>query len=794
MATVVLRPGLRHLIDRPALCLELDKAFERRLTLVVAQAGAGKSTLLKQWSARHGERDFAFIDVESADDNPSHFIRRLLDGLKMAMPAAVGLTRAENFRDQGFNNPGLASLSSALDSIPEVVIVVDDAQRLSNVRLVADLGTLVERTRGNVHLVMSSRADPPIALSRYRLNDDLLEIRQQDLAFNEGEASELLERIIGHPLTGNNVRALLERTEGWAAGLQLAGLNLRNERDPDTFIAEFGGSDRLVADYLGEEVLSDLPAGQRELLLQMSVLDDMCAGLVEAVAGFDGTEHILDQLLHDSMFLVQLDTRREWFRFHHLFRELLRSRLRAESAGAEHRILGAAAEWHLLRGKAKSAVEYLLRAQLWDRALEAILSHAMDIVANGDMLTVVRWMLRIPESVRSERVNDALLTELLRSVNERALETEFAAPPTSVDPVSSASTVSKGLGFFAAQLLLTARPEISATAAWRQLGELETNSRSNLADTSTELAVSGLDETHRQRLIVAGGRASFLAGEMVEARGLLTRILAEVAVNSLEHVGALSTLSLLEAWSGNVEPAEALIYQALLAASEAGLLSDPAVADAYLASVLTALIRGGAGLLAEAETPDFHAPDGHVQQTESNALVESAVSSSKLKGLEGAPQGPTAERDPVSAVQHHILLARVAASNNQPDQANRHLTEAVKMAEIHGFVGVFVRAGPTILAGLKSITGPQAAFRDVILARAQQLPGTSQRASIPEPLTDRELEILSYLPTRFTNEELAARLFVSVNTIKTHIVHIYRKLDATNRDVAISKARILGLL
>lgn len=777
--------GLDHLIERPSLCAELDKAFDRRLTLIIAPAGAGKSSLLRQWTAAHPDHAFVFLDIEAADDHPAHFMRRLVEALTAVEPAMSEVSRLISVHDAGLGTPAVAALAATLEAMPDVVIIVDDAQRFSNTHLVADLGELVERTPHNVHLVVASRSDPPIALSRYRLDDELLELRQAELAFSEEEAAELLERITGHPLTSANVHALRERTEGWAAGLQLAGLNLRHEDDPDAFIADFGGSDRLVADYLGEEVLAVLPADQRELLLRMSALDDMCAGLVQAATDCTDAQSILEQLEHDSMFLVQLDTRREWFRFHHLFRDLLRSRLRVEGTIVERDILNAAADWQLAEGRAKTAVEYLLRAQSWDRALKAILANAEDVVAHGDLLTVVRWMLRIPEPVRSGRINDELLAGSLQLANDD-LVASVAAPshrsggfqsPTGIHPT--------GLGFHAAQTLLGKRPEMAAAAVWRHIDERPAD------------PLDG--EPSPQSALVADGRAFLLAGELQRARELLSQSLDEAGTSTIERVSALSTMSLVEAWSGNVEHSETLICEALLTARETGHLAHPSIADAYLALVLNALERGeqrGSGVVTLAP-PD---PLGEVQQHASSVLFERAVSSVALgeteqaRGIVSEWNGLVSEPDPLSAVQLHILLALIAADDDAPDESTRQLTEAVRVAEIYGLVDVFVRGGPSVLMRLPDVVGPQAAFRDIILARAQQSAEPRAKVELPDPLTGRELEILSYLPTRFTNDELAARCFVSVNTIKTHMVHIYRKLDATNRDAAIGRARVLGLL
>lgn len=797
------RPGPNLLVERPLLCAELDKAFQCRLTLIIAQAGAGKSTLLRQWSAGHRDRAFASLSIEAADDDPARLLRRLVDALATVDPAIAKVSPLINLPGAGLGQPVIAALVAAMGRMPDVVLVVDNAQRLSNTDLIDDLGELLWQAPDNMHVVLASRTDPPIALSQYRLHDQLLELRHAELAFGAEEAGELLARTTGHRLSTPNVHALHARTEGWAAGLQLAGLALRHEQDPDAFVAGFGGSDRLVADYLVEEVLDVLPAGQREILLRMSVLDDMCAGLVHAVTGRDDAQAILEQLHAESIFLVELDSRREWFRFHHLFRDLLRSQLRAGGSTDERSIFSVAADWQLARGRAKEAIEYLLRGRFWERALEAMLANALDVLVHGDMLTVVGWLLRIPESTRSNYFDADLLSGVLALEGGSGLGPAMELALHTGDQRGSSLRPPNDAGFLAAQILLTTRPELSAAAACRQLGEFNATDQPDIASTAAETGTTQ-SQSGVLEVLVAAGRAFLLAGQLEQARELLVQCLGDAPAGSQERVSALSTLSLLEVWSGKVERAEALICEALLSAREAGMLAHPSVTDAYLAAVMTSLRRGDAGLPAEAEPlsmPASRFPQD-LEQPEllSTMLFERAVSSLTLgdperaRGIVGSWPELVPDPEPLAVVQCHILLSWVAVSDHEPDDAMRHLTEAVKMAEIHGIVGVFVRAGPSILRRLGDIAGPQAAFRDIILAHARQTSDPRRQVTLADPLTERELEILSYLPTRFTNVELADRCFVSVNTIKTHMVHIYRKLDATNRDAAIGRARILGLL
>ena len=286
--------------------------------------------------------------------------------------------------------------------LPEVVIVLDDLHHLSNPVLIADLGALVDLLPPNVHLVLSTRVDLPIAWSRRRLNDQLTEIRQSDLAFDEVDSAVLLTRITGRSLGVDRVAALVARTEGWAAGLQLAGMTLRLYDDVDEFITQFSGDDRLIADYLSEEVLQAQPENRRDFLLRISVLDSFCAELVAHLTDEPHPQVVFEELEREPMFLVPLDTRRRWFRFHHLFRDVLRFKLRAEQPGMEARLLSQAASWHLERGDVNFALEYLLRARDWEGALDVIMARGSEIFEKGEMATVIRWINEVPESARSE--------------------------------------------------------------------------------------------------------------------------------------------------------------------------------------------------------------------------------------------------------------------------------------------------------------------------------------------------------------------------------------------------------
>jgi LuxR family maltose regulon positive regulatory protein len=687
------------MIDRPALRAALDRSLATRLTLVVAQAGAGKTTLLRQWSASHPELRRVVLDIDPSDNDPGHFVRRLVGALAPHHRYVVDVAEPLVSSGGRLTSPVADALGTVARASHHTVIVLDNLHRITNLHLLKELGSLVQQSPPHVHWVLSTRVDPPLSLTSYRLDDDLVELRRDDLAFDLTESTTLLERLTGAPVGRHLVQLLWHRTEGWAAGLQLAGLSLRLSNDPEAFVAEFGGSDRLVADYLSEEVLASLSGERRQLLLQMSALDDMCEPLVRATSMAAEAPSILHTLDSESMFLVPLDAHGEWFRFHHLFRELLRSRLRAESPAEELRIITTAADWNFSCGRVKSAMDYLLRAQARGGALEAMLAVPEEFATDDGHVPGAEPDASLSAPVVSGRLRAELLGGVRQILKESgATRSPHPAGPSGVEPERWRGRTSPGFGYVAAQVLWRARPEASPETTRRRLAEIEERCAGKHNGGLTRKDTADLAEA-----LVAGGRSRFLAGNLPEARRWLTRARVTAGSEVVEAIAASSALSLVEAWSGNVDKANALVADTFATAQHAGLLSLPSIADASLASVLTAL-------------------------------------------------------------EDDVAVAPVTS------------------AEL-----ALVAPGP-MLAPRQDVSNAISALRTNTVAESRT------EWALAETLTDRESEILAYLPTRFSNVDLANQFFVSVNTIKTHIAHIYRKLDVADRDSAIRRARELGIL
>ena len=288
------------------------------------------------------------------------------------------------------------ALLDELENTPdELVLVIEDLHALSNRPVVMNLGDLVTRLPNSVRCVVSTRRDPPWTLRRLRLDGRLVELRGTDLAFREDEARHLLTAVSERDLSDHDVEVLTERTDGWAVGLQLAGISLRHQSDVTAAITSFAGSDRLISEFLLEEVLDQLEPDIRTFLLQTSVLDWLSIDLCDAVTGTGNARAMLAELEDRSLFVIPLDMSRTNFRYHHLFAELLRYQLKAEDPSAARTLHGRAARWLHDHGRAEESIEHLLRAGEHDQAFTEISRLGHRFFERGESATLVRWLTTI---------------------------------------------------------------------------------------------------------------------------------------------------------------------------------------------------------------------------------------------------------------------------------------------------------------------------------------------------------------------------------------------------------------
>lgn len=378
-------------IVRPFLSQRLDEGLSRKLTLVCAAAGFGKSTLISQW-AHECPYPSAWLSLDDEDRDPNRFLEYLITALEViSQTVGAGLAALLRGSPPASAETVLTLLVNQLSKIPgKLVLILDDYHLAASAGVNEALSFLIDHMPAQLHLVIASREEPELLLGRLRLNGQLAEIRQQDLRFGLEESAEFFQQGGNVRLSKNQIQALASRTEGWISGLKLAAISLHTHKDPETFIASFTGSHHFVQDYLIEEVLHQQPDDVQSFLLRSSVLDRLCGPLCDAVLQSHGGEHILNRLDKASLFIVPLDSERRWYRYHHLFSDLLRQRLRQkEPAAPLHR---RASQWYEAQGMEVEAFHQATLANDMALAMRLIQGNGMPLYFQGVTAPVVHWL------------------------------------------------------------------------------------------------------------------------------------------------------------------------------------------------------------------------------------------------------------------------------------------------------------------------------------------------------------------------------------------------------------------
>jgi LuxR family maltose regulon positive regulatory protein len=855
-------------IRRDHLVRRLAEAAEGRVVLLIAPPGSGKSVLLAQWAAVGAERPTAWLTIEGADDDAVRYAQRLVDTMR-TIDTTVGETALECIETTGLaaGDDFVAALVEDLSDLPESTIVVEDLHLLRNPLLLHELAQLINAAPDHVHFVLSSRSDPGLSLQRLRLLDQVTELRQDALALDDRETAELVRRVADIDLDDDQIAKLGARVEGWAAGVQLAALSLRSADDAAAFIDTFAGDDRAVADYLTDEILSRLPPEHHRFLLRTSVLDRLTAPLCNAVTGDSDGQRMLDLLDRQSMFLVPLDSRRGWFRYHALFRDLLRYTLAADDPDLETVLLHRAANWHLAEGDLDTAVTYLAQARRWDQITDLVLGHGRQLWERGEATTAVRWLESVPEAALSTRPAVRLAAAVLyvfigRTAATHRIFNELEA--------STALTPGERLvveTFRSTLVQIDLAPATAIEAADRVLDEIHAAGRHHIPD----VLGLGLPDNLEHLALNSKGRALFYDGNPVSARTYIGKSIdqSDLASPSL-LLRALGSAALVEAWTGNLGLAESLGQRALGMVKDADLVAHPSTADGLLALAVVAYERGdldqATHLLDEAASRSrmnrrhtllaIHAlymarialarddPDKALEvlatepgdppiprgiassrdavqarlltargdiaaartildNTELPETPEVRAAAIHVELAQGHVQRANAllsewpdESEPRPAIERLVCAAMITDQSAAMEDGIRLMSQAVALGEPEGHMRVFVDSGGCAAALIRELShrDPTHYLRELdehVVAVTAKRHTTN---GLVEQLSARELVVLSYLPSRYSNPEIAARLYVSTNTVKTHLKHIYRKLQVSGRSDAIEAARAHGLL
>ena len=605
------QPGF---VPRRRLADALGEGLARGRVLLCAPAGFGKTALLAEW-ARGGGQLVAWLGLDDGDSDPARFWRYAVAALDYARPGLAGrlgpLLGPSAPRSFTRLVAVLINELSADRNPDEVLLVLDDYHLIDSDPVHESVAFLMENLPPGLRVVVSSRADPPLPLARLRARGQLAELRAADLRFTPDEAAALLSETAGPGLPAGAAEALVARTEGWAAGLQLAGLSLRGHADPSGFAEAFSGSHRFVLDYLADEVLDGQAGEVRAFLLETSVLERLSAKLCDAVTGRAGSQSMLEDIERAGLFLVPLDEVRGWWRYHHLFADLLRARLQAEQPERVQGLHRAAAAWSDEHDLADDAVRHALAAGDADWAARLVERHVETLLGRSEGETLRRWLSALPDQAVCDRPRlylaraygaamgfqvetlDALLDDAERA--QAAGGGEPYEDPAG-QPVSVLANVPAGIAFLRASLARLRGDAILAADYNRQaLAQLRENDwlmhsfvRWNQA--AAEWLGGRLGPAERGLAeVLAELRA---ADEAVRrAGGDPAEVLSAVEGGAEFFAGFLAMrvcydLGQVQRAQGNLDAALATYRQALASAGESGTTSHTGLAHVGLAQVL----------------------------------------------------------------------------------------------------------------------------------------------------------------------------------------------------------------
>lgn len=402
LTTKLYIPPIRpELVSRPRLIERLSAGLYRKLTLISAPAGFGKTTLLSEWVGGC-ERPVAWLSLDESDSDPARFFTYLIAALQRVDP---GIGQGAQAMMQSPQPPPPEALLTAL--INEIaaasqpfLLVLDDYHLINALPIHQQLAFLLEHQPPQMHLVIATREDPPLPLSRLRARGQTVEIRQADLRFTPEETADFLRRVTQADLSSADVAALQQRTEGWIAGLQLAALSIRGHDDVSRLVQSFTGSHRYILDYLIDEVFQRQSADVQDFLLKTSILDRFTAALCDAVAERDDSRQVLLTLEQANLFIVPLDESRQWYRYHRLFADLLRHRSQtAELQGLVPNLHRRASQWYEANGFPAEAVHHALAGSDWERAATLILDISETMLKRGEVMTLLGWYQALPDEV-----------------------------------------------------------------------------------------------------------------------------------------------------------------------------------------------------------------------------------------------------------------------------------------------------------------------------------------------------------------------------------------------------------
>jgi len=862
------------------------EGFERKLTLISAPAGFGKTTLLVDWIHRY-KIPTAWFSVDKGDIDPLHFLTYVILGLQ-GLEAGTGkaaLTMLQSPQPPPIE-PMLINLINDVSRIPPDMALILDDYHLVDTQPIHDLiSFMLENLPQQMHLIIATRSDPPLPLlPRLRSQNQLTELRAADLSFSGDETASLFNQSLNLQLTTQDIQLIETRTEGWAAGLQLAALSLQGRTDPSDFIKGFKGDNRYIADYLTEEVLNRQSEHLRNFLLHTSILERLSGPLCDAVAEQGNSRRVLETLEKANLFVVPLDEERCWYRYHHLFADLLNQRLRTQQGDLLPQLHLRASQWLAENGFKNEAVDHAFLAQNYNRAvalIEGIAEMDWDRARESRLL---HWFKKLPDEKidpnpklcifyarelfksgymddtekRLQAAEQKLETIFVSDVNKAGLRGRIAVIRAYIS--TRTGDLSRTIDFSSQALKLLPRRDLnwrSVAATMLGFGYGSGNLIESQQAFSEAMEISKAAGNVYYHIFAGSCLGSVLArrGKLKEARDFSRQLLDLAIENGIEQTGiagslygnlgtilcewgdfdegirlinkgielskvgcdpvilAICQLSLLRASMYRMDLVGALKLMENINERAADFALPPWVKSAISAINVFFLLGSGnlnAALLWARERglrPDDKPDDLH--EVEYIALAHILMAQNKLDEadelLQRLIENATAGDRVYMLIEMRLWRVLIFTLKADTAAALAELKLALVLAEPGGFIMMFVSKGKPVAELLEEILAVKKRDHDAVkagfsLSYAKKISSAFKTVTPPaveglmDPISERELEVLHLIAAGLSNREIADKLFIALNTVKTHTKNINSKLDVNSRTRAVARAKELGLL
>jgi LuxR family maltose regulon positive regulatory protein len=896
-------PPLRaDLVSRPRLLNKLAEGANKKLTLISAPPGFGKTTLLSEWLHKK-KSPAAWFSIDERDNDPISFLTYMIAALQ-SLDKNWGQPSLELIQSPQlppFESMILTLVNSLTPLSKNFVLVLDDYHLIESSSIHDMLGLLLDTQPEEMHIILATRSDPPLSLSRIRTQQQLVELRTRDLSFTSEEATLYFKDKLNVDLSIEDIALLESRTEGWITGLQLAALSIKDRSDPSAFVAKFSGDNRYIVDYLLEEVLHRQPEEIQDFLLQTSILDPLSGSLCDEVMDRKNSQQMLNKLEKSNLFIFSLDNEREWFRYHRLFADSLSQRLKHREKEIVPELHRKASDWYNKQGMNYEAVDHAFAAHDFDRAAFLLEDMAESVWDRGQQVKLAQWFNRIPERIISKRPQLCVFyaRSLIMSGRQKEAEKCLASAENLLDSSSEevVEILPDGTRF---QHVFDREEMLGKISGVRALMAMYRGDVDNVIEHAYHALVllSEEDLTWRGVVETMLGMAHGWAGDgqMLKAEKAFSSamFIMEKAKNTSFFLFAGLSLAGIYTYLGRLQDAENLCRNLLKIAQDAGLSQTGNVASIH--SILGGILCEKAqleigmpmikkGLEAAKLSHDLIALQG-IRLNWIRVLMIIKDFPRALRFIDGINKDskkidlPPWMNHVVAAYQariwielgltdlwsqwaeergirihdklscrtepEHVVLARTLTIMDRPEEADRLLENLIKKAsdghrmtsvlemrlvrvkalyaqakieetlqelelalaqgEPSDFIHVFTMEGKIIESLLTKVLEDKKRVKkeqdlpcsedyiNRILLAFQQASSEPKVAGVDESLSDREIEVLKHIAAGLTNQEIAEKLYISLNTVRTHTKNINSKLDVHSRTQAIARAKKLGLI